>query len=61
MSSVTQLKFKDDDNDVISVESIKIDIKGNGFLVTYTYDDGEEVEEVYLNKNLLLQDIKDHL
>lgn len=42
-------KFKDGDDggDENGIQSILIRTVSNGFLVNFTYDDGEEVEEVY--------------
>jgi len=62
MSTVTHLKFKDEDGeDGNELESIKVDIKGRGYLATFIFRDGQEVEEVYLDKNLLMKDIEDNL
>lgn len=49
MSKITNLKFKDEDgsDDDYSLENVSIDMVDNGYVVTFTYDDGDEVKEVY--------------
>lgn len=43
MKNVTNLKFKDEDGggDDYSLENVSIDMVDNGYLVTFTYDDGD--------------------
>ena len=49
MSKVTNLQFKDGDDDDgdFSLENVSIDMVDNGYVVTFSYDDGDEVKEVY--------------
>jgi hypothetical protein len=53
MGNVTNLKFKDEDGggDDYSLENVSIDMVDNGYLVTFTYDDGDELKEVYSYKD----------
>jgi hypothetical protein len=49
MGNLTNLKFKDGDDDGgdFSLEFVNIEMVGNGYLVTFSYDDGDEEKEVY--------------
>jgi len=51
MSNITNLKYKDGEDEDILIENIKIETVSNGYVIRFTYDDEEEVVEVYSRKD----------
>ena len=65
MRTLTNLKFKDEDDggEEVQLEFINIEVVKNGFIVISTYDDGEEEKEVFDHNtgNEMLRSLKQRM
>lgn len=61
MGAVTHLPKDGDGNEESFVSNYTIDIVCNGYILHITYEDGEEVIEVYTDKDVLIKQLKKYL
>jgi hypothetical protein len=53
-----EFKDKDGSDDDIGLTDVHIEFATNGYMVTYSYDDGSEKRAIYTDFNELLADIR---
>lgn len=59
MDNLATIFPKDGDEDgTDEVTNVNIEVASNGYIAVFTYGDGDEVKEVFVDKNELLKELR---